>query len=152
RKLEEELAEIDAGLRTAGEGFAVARSAEAAESAREAALGDVRAGAERASRHARRAEGLLGERHREALRKRVGDGAVLLDDVRAALAAAEAAGDAIRARVERIEGKVVGGEGDGDEIAEELRSCSQQEFELQAQMKSVADELTKAEVEAAHLG
>src|SRR3954466_8835085 len=63
RKLEEELGEIDAGLRTADRGLAVARSSDAAEAAREAALGDVRAGSERASRHAKRAEGLLGERH-----------------------------------------------------------------------------------------
>ncbi len=112
----------------------------------------MRSGAERASRHARRAEGLLGERHREALRKRVAAGEELLDDVRAAAAAVAAAGAAIRARVERTEGKVVGGEGDGDEIAEEMRACSQREFELQAEMKAASDELTKAEVEAAHLG
>ena len=152
RKLEEELGEIGAGLDAAVAGLAVARSDEAAESAREAALGNVHSGAERASRHARRAEGLLGERHREAMRKRVADGEALLDDARTALAAVEAVGAAIRARVERTEGKVVGGQDDGDEIAEELRACSQQEFELQTQMKSVADELTKAEVEAAHLG
>jgi len=152
RKLEEELGEIDAGLRTAGEGLRVARSGDAAEAAREAALGDVRAGAERASRHAKRAEGLLGERHREAMRARLAAGEALLDDVRSALKAAEAAGAAIRARVEQIEQKVVGGEGDGDEIAEELRTCSQQEFELQAEMKKTSDELTRAEVEAAHLG
>jgi chromosome segregation ATPase len=152
RKLEEELGEVDAGLGAAVAGLGVARSAEAAESAREAALGDVRGGAERAIRHARRAEGLLGERHREALRQRVADGEELLDGVRAALAAIEEVGAAIRARVERTEGKVVGGEGDGDEIAEELRTCSQQEFELQTEMKAIADELTKAEVEAAHLG
>jgi chromosome segregation protein len=54
--------------------------------------------------------------------------------------------------VQRTESKVVGGEGDGDEIAEEMRSCSQQEAELQAQMKAASDELTRAEVEAAHLG
>ncbi len=152
RKLEEELGEIGAGLDAAVAGFAVARSEQEAESAREAALGDVHSGAERASRHARRAEGLLGERHREALRKRVADGEALLDDTRAALAAVEAVGAAIRARVERTEGKVVGGEDDGDEIAEELRACSQQEFELQAEISAVADALTKAEVEAAHLG
>jgi chromosome segregation ATPase len=152
RKLEEELGEVDAGLRSAGEGLRVARSSEAAEAAREAALGDVRVGAERASRHARRAEGLLGERHREALRARVAAGEALLDDVRGALKAAEAAGAAIRGRVERIERKVVGGKDDGDEIAEELRTCSQQEFELQAEMKKTSDELTRAEVEAAHLG
>ncbi len=152
RKLEEELGEIGTGLDAAAAGLAVARSDAAAESAREAALGDVHSGAERAARHARRAEGLLGERHREAMRKRVADGEALLDDTRAALAAVEAVGAAIRARVERTEGKVIGGEGDGDEIAEELRVCSQQEFELQGEMKSVADELTRAEVEAAHLG
>ncbi|HEU4737871.1 MAG TPA: AAA family ATPase, partial [Solirubrobacterales bacterium] len=152
KKLEEELGEIGAGLRTATEGLEVAGSNDAAEAAREAALGDVRAGAERASRHARRAEGLLGERHREALRARVAAGEALLDDVRSAREAAEAAGAAIRGRVDTIERKVVGGEDDGDAIAEELRSCSQQEFELQAQMKETSDELTRAEVEAAHLG
>jgi chromosome segregation ATPase len=152
RKLEEELGEIDAGLRTAGEGLNVARSSDAAEAAREAALGEVRAGAERASRHAKRAEGLLGERHREAMRARLAAGEALLDDVRSALRAAEAAGAAIRGRVERIEQKVVGGQDTGDEIADELRRCSQQEFELQAEMKKTSDELTRAEVEAAHLG
>jgi chromosome segregation protein len=152
RKLEEELGEIDAGLRTASEGLDLARSVEAAEAAREKALGDVRAGAERASRHAKRAEGLLGERHREAMRARLAAGEALLDDVRGALKAAEGTGAAIRERVERIERKVVGGKDDGDEIAEELRACSQQEFELQAEMRKTSDELTQAEVEAAHLG
>jgi chromosome segregation ATPase len=152
RKLEEELGEIESGLAVASDSLARARSTDAAESAREAALGAVHSGAERAARHARRAEGLLGERHREALRERVAAGEKLLEDVRAAAAAVVKTEAAIRARVERIEGKVVGGEGDGDEIAEEMRACSQQEFELQAEMRAASDELTKAEVEAAHLG
>jgi chromosome segregation ATPase len=152
RKLEEELGEIDAGLASAAEGLDRARAAESPESARESALGAVRSGAERAVRHARRAEGLLGERHREALRGRVGAGEELLADVRDAAASMEAAGAAISARVERTEGRVLGGEGEGDEIAEEMRACSQREFELQAEMKAASDELTKAEVEAAHLG
>jgi chromosome segregation ATPase len=152
RKLEEELGEIDAGLSAAVTGLERARSAAAAESEREAALGDVQAGAERAIRHARRAEGLLGERHREALRERVAAGEELLDDVRAASAAAAAAEAAIRARVERIEVKVVGEEGDGDAIAEEMRECSRQESELQVEMKAASDALTEAQVEAAHLG
>jgi chromosome segregation ATPase len=152
RKLGEELAEIDGGLSAAADGLARARSEDAAESARETALGAVRSGAERAVRHARRAEGLLGERHREALRKRVAAGEELLEEVRAAAGAVEEMGAAIRDRVQRTEGKVVGGQGDGDEIAEEMRSCSQQEAELQAQMKAASDELTRAEVEAAHLG
>ena len=152
RKLGEELAEIDTGLAGAVEGLALARSPDAAESAREAALGAVRAGAERAARHARRAEGLLGERHREALRMAMVAGEELAGEVRAAAAAMAGAGSAIRARVEMTEGTVVGSEGDGDEIAEEMRACSQREFELQAELKETADELTKAEVQAAHLG
>jgi chromosome segregation protein len=152
RKLEEELDEIDAGLSSASEGLSRARSAEASEPARETALGAVQSGAERASRHARRAEGLLGERAREVLRKRLATGEELLDDVRAAAAAAAAAEAATRARVERIEQRVVGGEGDGDEIAEEMRACSQREYELQSEMTSASDRLTEVEVEAAHLG
>jgi chromosome segregation ATPase len=152
RKLEEELGEVDAGLKTALEGLATARSDEASETAREHALGNVRAGSERAIRHARRAEGLLGERHREKMRARLAGGEELLEDVRAALAAVSAAGDAIRARVDRTESAVVGKDGDSDEIADELRACTKLEFELQAQMRSVSEELTQAEVEAAHLG
>jgi chromosome segregation ATPase len=152
RKLDEELGEIDAGLAGAGEGLARARSDDSAEAEREAALGEIQAGAERAVRHARRAEGLLGERHREALRTRVAAGEELLDDVRSAAAAVAAAEAAIRARVERIEAKVVGEKGDGDAIAEEMRECSRQESELQVEMKTASDELTEAQVEAAHLG
>jgi chromosome segregation ATPase len=152
RKLGEELGEIAEGLRVAEDGLTVARSDDHSEEAREHALGEVRAGAERMSRHARRAEGLLGERHREALRARLSAGETLLDDVRAAATAVEAAGQAIRARVERTERQVVGGPDEGDEIAEELKACSAQEFELQSQMSATSDELTRAEVEAAHLG
>jgi chromosome segregation ATPase len=152
RQLEEELSEIEAGLASAGEGLARARSKDAGEAVRETALGAVRSGAERASRHARRAEGLLGERHREQLRKRLAAGEELLADVCAAAAAASAAEAAIRARVEKIERAVVGDAGDGDEIAEEMRACSQREYELQAEMKAASDRLTEVEVEAAHLG
>jgi chromosome segregation ATPase len=152
RKLDEELDEVEAGLAGAGEGLRGARSASAAEPERERALGAVRAGAERAARHARRAEGLLGERHREALRERVAAGEELLEDVRAAAAAAAAAEAAILARVERIEATVVGEQGGGDAIAEEMRECSRRESELQIEMKTVSDRLTEAEVEAAHLG
>jgi chromosome segregation ATPase len=152
RKLEEELGEVDTGLKSALDGLAAARSDDSSETAREHALGEVRAGSERAIRHARRAEGLLGERHREKMRARMAGAEELLDDVRAALAAVEAAATAIRTRVERTESTVVGNEGDGDEIADELRACSKIEFELQGQMRSVSEELTQAEVEAAHLG
>jgi chromosome segregation ATPase len=152
RQLEAELGEVDAGLKAALDGLATARSDDASETAREHALGDVRAGSERAIRHARRAEGLLGERHREKMRARLAGGQELLEDVREALVAVEGAGNAIRARVERTESTVVGNDGDSDEIAEELRTCTKLEMELQGQMRSVSEELTQAEVEAAHLG
>ncbi len=152
RKLEQELGEIDAGIAAASDGLARARSSDSSEAEREAALGAIQGGAERAARHARRAEGLLGERHREALRERVAAGEELLDEVRAAASACAAAEAAIRGRVERIEAKVVGGEGDGDAIAEEMRACSREESELQVEMKAAADALTEAQVEAAHLG
>jgi chromosome segregation protein len=58
---------------------------------------------------------------------------------------------ALRSRVQSAESRLLGDEGDGDEIAEEMRACSRREAELQTEMKAAADELTKAEVEAAHL-
>ena len=152
RRLEEELGEIDAGLTGAVEGLARARSAESAEREREAALGAVRGGAERAVRHARRAESMLGERHREALQARVEAGERLLAEIAAAAAAAAAAEAGIRARVERIESRVVGEGGGSDAIAEEMRACSRQESELQVEMKGASDRLTAAEVEATQLG
>jgi chromosome segregation ATPase len=152
RKLEEELGEIDAGLGSAVEGLRRARTDDLPEAERETALGAVRSGAERAVRHARRAEGLLGERHREALRARMEAGERLLEEIRAAAGASEATAAAIRARVERIETDVVGAEGSGDEIAEEMRACSRRESELQVEMKAASDRLTTAEVEATQLG
>ena len=152
RRLEEELGEIDAGLTSAVEGLARARSEGSAEREREAALGAVRGGAERAVRHARRAESMLGERHREALKARVEAGERLLAEISAAASTASAAEAGIRARVERIETRVVGEGGGSDAIAEEMRACSRQESELQVEMKGAADRLTAAEVEATQLG
>ena len=151
RKLEQELGEVEAGLAAASDGLGRAR-ADGSETARATALGAVQAGAERASRHARRAEGLLGERHRERLRAQVAEAEELLEAVGAASAAVEALSAALRRRIGAAEAKVVGGEGDGDEIAEEMRACSLREAELQAGIKGITDELTRAEVEAAHLG
>ena len=150
-KLEQELGEVEAGLAAASEGLGRARI-EASEAARASALGAVQAGAQRASRHARRAEGLLGERHRERLRTLVAEAEELLVAVGANSAAVEAVGAALRRRIGATEVKVLGGEGQGDEIAEEMRACSQREAELQAEVKGVSDELTRAEVDAAHLG
>ena len=153
RKLEDELGEIEAGLGAAGEGLARARSDDASETARESALGAVRSGAERAVRHARRAEGLLGERHREALRKRLTDGEGAArrgprprrPTPPPSRPRSAPASSAPRARSSAV--RVT-----SDEIAEEMRACSQREFEIQAELKTASDTLTAAEVEAAQLG
>ncbi len=149
-RLEEELGEVEAGLGAASGGLARAR-AEASEADRVAALGAIRSGAERASRHARRAEGLLGEGRRLGLQKELSRAEAEHQGVAAAAAAAETLAGAIRARVEAAEARLVGGENDGDSIAEEMRACAKHEYELQAEMKAAADRLTAAEVEVAQL-
>ena len=150
-QLAEELSEVEAGLASAADGLQRAR-AELPEGDRAAALGAVRAGADRASRHARRAEGLLGEGRRQRLRERLASGEGLLAEVGAAAAAVEALAAAVRGRAEAAERRLVGADGDGDALAEEMRACSRREYELQAEIKVASDALTAAEVEAAHLG
>lgn len=151
RQLVEELEEVGAGLAAAGAGLERASAAEAPEDARLAALAAVRGGAERASRHARRAEGLLGERRREQLQRRLSSAEGLLSDTHAALAAIEGLAASIRRRIEAAEARVLGQRDGGDDIAEELRICSAREAELRGEMNAASDRLTAAEVEAAHL-
>jgi chromosome segregation ATPase len=150
RRLADELTEIEAGLAAAARGLEVAR-AEEGEQRRAAGLASVRGGAERAARHARRAEGLLGERRREELSARLEVQQDLLGKARAASAALDELAGAVRARVASAESRLTGAGEDGDSIAEEMRSCSQREYELQAEMKAASDAFTEAEVEAAHL-
>ena len=66
--------------------------------------------------------------------------------------AGEAVGEAVRQRVARAERTVIGDQSDGDEIAAELKTCSDQEVEIQSKLRAVAEQVTTAEVEAAHLG
>jgi chromosome segregation ATPase len=150
RRLADELTEIDAGLAAAGNGLADARS-QGPEQQRATGLASVRSGAERAARHARRAEGLLGERRREELRARLAAQQQLLGRAKAARAALEALGGAVKTRVEAAEARLTGAGDDGDAIAEEMRACSHREYELQAELKAASDTFTKAEVEAAQL-
>ncbi len=151
QQLVTELSEVDSGLATAAEGLRRARG-DGAESARLKALGDVHAGAEKATRHARRAEGLLGERHRERLAERIELTEAAIAAIAGVTAAAEEAGLAVRERVARAERTVIGDQGDADEIAAELKSCSDLEVEVQAELRGISEQVTKAEVEAAHLG
>jgi chromosome segregation ATPase len=151
KALVEELSEVDAGLESAAEGLRQARS-EGPEADRLEALGEVHSGAERATRHARRAEGLLGERHRERLAERMAEVEGLMLVVEELKTAGKAVGEAVRERVSRAERTVIGDQGDADEIAAELKLCSDQEIEIQSNLRVVAEQVTTAEVEAAHLG
>ncbi|HNA23481.1 MAG TPA: AAA family ATPase [Solirubrobacterales bacterium] len=151
RRLVEELSEVDAGIATAAEGLRQAR-AEGPEAKRLKALGDVHKGAERATTHARRAESLLGERHRERLGERMAEVEKLGDALTSLTASADQTGQAIRDRVARAERTVIGDQGDADEISAELKQCSDLEVEIQGKLRAVAEQVTGAEVEAAHLG
>jgi chromosome segregation ATPase len=150
RQLAEEIAGIEASLAAATGGLERARS-DGSESERAAGLARVRGGAKRAARHARRAEGLLGERRRAGLERRLASAEDLLDGARAARASLDALSAALRQRVSAAEARVIGEEGAGDEIAEEMRAHSQRELELQAETKAASDALTAAEVEAAQV-
>ncbi len=150
RRLADELTEIETGLSSAQKGLMAAGS-DGSEQERSAGLASVQSGAERAARHARRAEGLLGERRREELRSRLQAQERLLAQLRAATDALEGVRDAIRGRVEAAEARLTGAGEGGDAIAEEMRACSQREYELQAEMKAASDIFTEAEVRAAHL-
>jgi chromosome segregation ATPase len=150
RRLAEELAGIESSLAGAAGGFERARS-EGSEAERAAGLASVRGGAERAARHARRAEGLLGRRRSAGLEERLGAAEELLDVTRRGRNSLDALASALRARVSAAEVRVIGEEGVGDEIAEEMRAHSQRELEIQGELKAAADALTAAEVEAAQV-
>jgi len=151
RHLVQELSEVEAGLATAAEGLRQAK-AEGPESKRLQALGEVHRGAERATTHARRAEGLLGERHRERLGEKLAEIESLLGQIGTIETAASGTVEAIRERVGKAERRVIGDQGDADEISAELKACSDLEVEIQGKLRSVAEKVTSAEVEAAHLG
>ncbi len=151
KHLVQELAEVDAGLATAAEGLRQAK-AEGPESKRLDALADVHKGAERATTHARRAESLLGERHRERLGEKMAEVENLAGLITTIEAAAVETAQAIRDRVSRAERTVIGDQGDADEISAELKACSDLEIQIQGKLRAVAEQVTGAEVEAAHLG
>jgi chromosome segregation protein len=151
KRLVDELSEVDAGLATAAEGLRQAR-AEGPESKRLKALGDVHVGAERATTHARRAESLLGERHRERLGEKMAEVENIAGLITALETSAQETAQAIRDRVAKAERTVIGDQGDADEISAELKACSDLEIEIQGKLRAIAERVTSAEVEAAHLG
>ena len=149
-RLVEELAEIEGALRQAGAGLDRAGS-DGSEGDRIAGLTEVQAGTERASRHAHRAESLLGEGHRDRLAGRLERAELLAERLGGLRDAGEAISTAIRERVATAERSVMGEDGDTDDIAAELKACSEEEATRQASLGNLYEKLTGVEVEAAHL-
>ena len=145
-----ELEEVAAGLERAREGLERAGS-EVPEKERLTGLAEVQRGAGHAIDHTRRAEGLLGERHRERLGERLEQTETLVGLIRELVAGATAISDRVASRVSRSEAGVVGDGEDADEIAAELKACSDEEVEIQGELRAIAEMVTTAEVEAAHL-
>jgi chromosome segregation ATPase len=114
-------------------------------------LAGVREGAERAARAAARAEGLLGRSRQDSLERRIAADDALATRLRAVSESVAQAREAVGKRVEALEQRMLGGEGGTDDVTEELRSCSREEYKLQAEMREIAEAVTQAEVRAAHV-
>ena len=146
---------VDAGLARIGSALADAAGAhgkalQAEGTSRAEHVGEVREAADTVAAEARRVEGALDQGRQQTLRSRITERE---DLVRALGGLCEAVADARDAAGERagaLESTMLG-QGSSDEVAEELRACSKLEGELQARLRAIAEQVTTAEVEAAHL-
>ena len=143
------IARLDEALRGAATALEDARRA-SGEAERAVALGRVRDGAELAARTARQLEDLVGERRQDSLERRVAAEEELLGALDELREATSPVRDAVGARVATLEEAMLG-DGDGEDVAAELRACSAREAELQAKLRSAGESVTEAEVSAAHL-
>jgi chromosome segregation ATPase len=146
--MEVELGRVEQALGNATRALLRARAGEG-EPAEE--LARVREGAERAARAATRAEHLLGRSRQDSLERRVAAEWDLLGRLREVSAAVSGARDAVGERVAVLENRMLGGEDETDDVTEELRACSREEYGLQAKLREVAESVTEAEVRAAHI-
>jgi chromosome segregation ATPase len=148
---------VEAGLERIGEalsqaGLALGRAHTAAgENERATEVGAIREATDRAGQHARRIEGLLGERRQDSLERRIERDEAILAALDALCEAVADARDAAGERSGALEQRMLGGSGDADEVAAELRECSQAEAGLQARLRGIGESVTEAEVSAAHL-
>jgi chromosome segregation ATPase len=140
---------IGAALAEASAALGEARDA-GTDGARGLAAGRVGAAAERAARDARRVESMLGERRQDSLESRVEAEAAVLGALDTLTEAVAAARDATGERAAELEARTMGASG-ADDVTAELRECSKREAELQARLRGSAEEVTQAEVSAAHL-
>ncbi|MGI9020130.1 MAG: chromosome segregation SMC family protein [Solirubrobacterales bacterium] len=142
------LERIGAALAQAGEVHAQALGGEG--SGRAAAVGRVRAAAERAAGDARRVEDALDRGRQETLRSQITERADLVAALGGLCEALADVRDAAGERAGTLEASMLS-QGGSDEVADELRACSKLDAELQTKLRTVADQVTSAEVEAAHL-
>ena len=142
------LERIEAALSEAGTALERARSGDSAGQAGE--VGTIRAAAERTAVEARRVEGILDQGRQDTLRSSVEAHAGIVEAMAELCEAVADARDAAGERAAALEASMLG-EGTGDDVAEELRSCSRAEAELQARMRATGEAVTEAEVRAAHL-
>jgi chromosome segregation ATPase len=145
--IELELGRIEHALGAATQALARARADEG-EMGEE--LARVRQGAERAARASARAEHLLGRSRQGSLERRVASEEELLPRMRAASKAVTGARDAVGGRISGLERRMLEDEDAGD-VTEELRSCSREEYAIQAELRSAAEAVTEAQVREAHL-
>ncbi|MBU3691522.1 MAG: hypothetical protein FGM38_05700, partial [Solirubrobacterales bacterium] len=121
RRLVDELGSVELGLGRASRGLERAGS-EGSETDRLAGLAEVHEGTREAQDHARRAESLLGERHRERLGERLGRAESLQGAISGLAEAATGTAEALASRIEAAERTAVGSDSEeADEIAAELR-------------------------------
>jgi chromosome segregation ATPase len=138
---------IEAALSEAGAALARARSGDSGQAGE---VGTIRAAAERTAIEARRVEGILDQGRQDTLRSSVEAHAGIVDAMGELCEAVADARDAAGERATALEASMLG-EGTGDDVAEELRSCSRAEAELQTGMRATGEAVTEAEVRAAHL-
>ena len=147
---------VDVGLQRAADatnqaGEAIGRAqASDAEAERATEVSRARDSLELAARTARRVEDLLGRRRQDSIERRITIEGDLLRDVEALCEAAATARDATGQRAAALEARMLG-QSEADETTAALRECSRQDAEIQARLRIAAEEVTQAEVRAAHL-
>jgi len=148
REVEAGLERIGGALGEAADALERAHAAEGS-GARAKHVAEVRDAAERAGQDARRVESSLDHGRQETLRSRIEELDGLMRGLGELCGAVADVRDATGERAAALEGGMLG-TGSGDEVTEELRACSRLEAELQARLRAVGEEVTTAEVEAAH--
>ncbi len=138
-----------AATATAAEALASA-SASSAEGERAVEVSRARDSLDLAARTARRVEDLLGRRRQDSIERRITIEGELLAEVEGLCEAAASARDATGARAATLEARMLG-QSEADATTAALRECSRQDAEIQARLRLAGEEVTQAEVRAAHL-